>query len=463
MATVKLILQQPYVYDQANDKKTKKKKLNPKETRLYCFLIIDREHIIKIKTEYVILPSEWDFKTQLKKDRVAGSIEFNKKLMKLRTDIWDKYQSIKEQQTDISFSQISQSLKEYGKSMEIPTLKKKQEVIDVLEEYITSLASIVSPLTIKKFVTLKNSLIKFIESNPRYESLTFSMINHGFLDDYRKFLRNLEPRGRQKTRPEGFQKGVLISTQEKYIKTLKIFCKYAEDRGYNKSSTYHEFSNITKGDQKRKKSDHDIVTLTLSELRQLYTYNLSDKPHLERVRDLFCFGCFTGQRWGDYSNFDKSQLVGDVWSFVSDKTKQEMQIDLTGYLAPALDILRKYNFELPKISQQKFNDYLKEAARIAKITEETKIIRYVGTQQIIITKSKADFLSSHTARRTCVSILLNDYNMNVVHVMGITGHSDIKTLQIYIKKDRSARRNAISQTKSITDTLSVEKSQSQAV
>jgi integrase len=266
-------------------------------------------------------------------------------------------------------------------------------------------------------------------------------------------MRKQEPRGRQKTRPEDFQKGLLLDIQVKYIKSLKIFFKYAEERGYNRYTKYKDFQSVTKADQKRKKSDHEIVTLTLSELKQFYTHDFSDNPHLERVRDLFCFGCFTGQRWGDFSNFDKSQLQDDVWTFISDRTKRETQIDLTGYVAPALDILKKYNYQLPKITPQKLNDYLKDAAEEAGINEPTKIIRYVGVNEIIIIKPKSQFLSSHSARRTCVSILLNDFNLSVVHAMGITGHTDIKTLQKYINKDREARGEAIGKTKAVNEVM----------
>lgn len=459
MATIKLILQQPYESNPAKFAKGIPKKLNPRETRLYCFLILDRDNVIKIKTEFVILPKEWDFSIQGKKERLAGSIEFNKKLKNLRGDIWDKYQSLIEQYPDISFVHLSRTLKEYGKTKEIPMLNITKDVLQVLDEYIESLDGQVAATTIKKYTTLKNSLQKFGEGNKQYQQLTFSMIDHSFIEDYRKYLRNQEPRGRQKTRPEDFQKGLLLDSQAKYIKCLKGFCKYAEERGYNKYSFYKDFQSVTQADQKRKKSDYEIVTLTLSELRQFYTHDFSGNLQLDRVRDLFCFACFTGQRWGDFSNFDKNQLQKDVWTFIADKTKRETQIDLTGYAAPALDILKKYDYQLPKISQQKFNDYLKDAAEIAKINEPTKIIRYVGVNEIIILKAKSQFLSSHSARRTCVSILLNDFNLNVVHVMGITGHTDIKTLQKYINKDREARRKAISSTKSITELMTIKKSQ----
>lgn len=459
MATIKLILQKPYISSPDKAAKKTTKKLNSKETRLYCFVILNRDNVIKIKTEFVIFPKEWDFDIQGKNEKRAGAIEFNKKLKNLRGDIWDKYQSLIDKYPDIQFEQLSRSLKEYGKTKEIPMLNNSKDLFQVLDEYIDSLQGQVAPGTIKKYTTLKNSLLDFVKGNKKYQQLSFSMIDHGFIEVYRKHLRNQEPRGRQKTRPEDFQKGLLLSTQGKYVECLKSFCKYAEERGFNKYSFYRDFPIIPKADQKRKKSDYDIVTLTLSELRQFYTHDFSGDLYLDRVRDLFCFACFTGQRWGDFSNFDKSQIQGDVWTFIADKTKRETQIDLTGFAASALDILRKYNYKLPEISQQKFNDYLKVAAAEAKINEPTKIIRYVGVNEIVNIKPKSQFLSSHSARRTCVSILLNDFNMNVVHVMGITGHTDIKTLQKYIHKDREARRTAVSNTNNITVLLTVKKSE----
>jgi len=476
MATVKLILQQPY---RANGKvvhpsngesitngtKTAKKRdkpLNPYETRLYCFLIVDRDHIIKIKTEYVIFPKEWDFSKQGKKDILAGSIEFNESLSVLKKDIYDKYKAILKDFPDMPFTQISRSLKEYGKTKEIPFLRSDKGFFEYLDDYMISLKGEVSDNTIKKFVSVKNSLTEFIKAKPKYESLTFSMIDHTFKDAYVNFLHNQPARGRMKTRPEGMQDGVLLNTEAKYIECLKGFCKWAEERNFNRYTTYKEFKSFTQANRKRKKQKNDIITLTLPELRHFYTFDFKDSPEMERirferVRDLFCFGAFTVQRWSDIERFDKSQLEGDIWKFNAFKTKKETEIDLIGYSAPALDILKKYDYQLPIISLAKFNLYLKNAAKVAGITKEAKKMRYVGPNEIPIVKAKNEFLSSHDARRTGVSILLNDYNLNPVHVMRITGHTDLKTLQAYIKTDRDSRRDAVSRTKRIDEPLTIVK------
>jgi integrase len=482
MATVKLILQQPYKTGTAKDKaehnqqgqnagngtkptKKRDKPLNPYETRLYCFLIIDRSHVIKIKTEYVIYPKEWDFRNQIKKEILAGSIEFNKKLRALRDAILLKYQNTVKDFPDMPFSQVAKILKEYGKKLEVPFSEDNKGFFDYLDDYMISLKDEVSPLTIAKFKSVKLSIQEFIKTNKKYESLTFSMIDHVFKDSYVNFLRNQEPRGKQKTRPEGFQKGVLLNTEAKYIECLKGFCKWAEERNFNRYATYKEFKSFTQANRKRKKQKADIVACTLGELRMFYAFNFSDQTDLslekqqiyERVRDLFCFGCFTVQRWSDIDRFDKSQLDDDVWTFNAFKTKKLTEIDLKGFASSAIDILKKYDYQLPKFSLAKFNLYLKEAAGIAGITKETKIMRYVGANEIPIIKPKNKFLGSHSARRTGVSILLNDYNMNPVHVMRITGHTDLKTLQAYIKTDRDSRRDAVSKTRRIDEPLTVVK------
>jgi integrase len=456
MATTSLLLQKPY-------KESGSKTLNPLETRIYLFLIIDHDHIVKIKTEHVIYPSQWDFSKQLKKDKLAGAPEFNKKLLELKDDILLKYQKIIKDFPDLSFPKVAELLKEYGKTKEIPFLNKDKDLFQIMDEFILSMEGEVSLGTIKKFNTLKKSLLEFGRENKKYATISFSNIDHTFKDAFTKYLRSQKPRGRQKSRPEGMQEGLLNDTIGKYIECLKTFCRWAEERCYNTYSTYKEFSNFTKANRKRKKQGHDIVTLTLQELKHFYTFDFSKVPDmslekqnsLDRVRDLFCFGAYTGQRWSDIERLDKLEINEDIWTFTAFKTKKETEIDLIGYAAPALNILKKYDYQLPKISLQKFNLYLKEAAQAAEIDTIVKIRRYVGDKEIEISKPKYEFLGSHTARKTCVSILLNNYNMNVTHVLEITGHSDLKTLQKYINKDRKARREAISKTKSITEKLTV--------
>ena len=78
----------------------------------------------------------------------------------------------------------------------------------------------------------------------------------------------------------------------------------------------------------------------------------------------------------------------------------------------SLKILEKYKDKehpLPIISQQKTNDYLKELCKLVEIDEIQKKVKYSGTKRIEIEKSKYDFISTHTARRTFVTLILIFY------------------------------------------------------
>lgn len=458
MATAKLFLSQPYKTSKvkAGASSTKEKKsFNPRETRIYVAIVIDHKRILKVRTPHTIYPKEWDFNKQGKKDMLAGSMEYNQKLQELRKTILNLYEQAINDHPDYDDKAIAAKIRESADNIGKPNISAGKGFFPILDEFLVYLGGEVTPGTVKKFNTLKKSLQAFIVENAQYDNISFPLIDHKFMDAYTSYLRNQAPRGRQKNRPEGEQKGLLNDTIGKYIESVKTFCKWAEERGYNKNTTYTKFSNVNKANRKRKKKSTDIVTLTLPELTKLYQHDFSERPHLDRVRDLFCFGAFTGQRWSDISNFHRSQLKDDVWSFVAEKTKKDTEIDLLGYAAPALDILKKYKYELPQMTLKNMNDYIKDAAEEVGITVDTSIRRYVGAKEIVIAKPKFKFISSHTARKTCVSMLLNDYNVNIVHVMEITGHSDLKTLMRYINKDRKARRAAVERTAPITNLLTV--------
>lgn len=454
MPTVKFHLQTPYI----EGKKTKDGKRIPakKETRLYAYLIVNRDYIIKIKTEHVVRPTEWDFDIQGKRERLAGAIEFNAKLGNLKKEILDQYDKLRKQYPDATRQEVSALLKQYYKEGELPQFSTKG-FFEVLDEYVTSNEGELTPRTLAKFRTLKTVLTEFTTGNRKYNPLTFSMIDYPFYDAFVKHLREREPRGRQKRRPEGQQTGLLNDSIMKYIQDLKNFLGWAEKRGYNHSKAYTNFAAVTAAGKKRKADKRDIVTLTLQELTGFYQFDFTKKPALERVRDVFCFGCFTGQRWSDIERFDKSQVKGDVWSFTAFKTKKKQRIKLTGYRATALDILKKYDYKLPIISLQKFNETLKDAGMEAGINEPVSIRRYSGATEIETVEPKYYFLSSHMARRTFVSLMLNVFNVAPSLVMRQTGHVDLKTLQRYLDDDEEALDEAMAKTTPVTETMRIVK------
>ncbi|WP_158865981.1 tyrosine-type recombinase/integrase [Maribellus comscasis] len=431
--------------ERKKEKRDIKSLLNPEQTPVLLFVSFDRKHRFKCKTDLQVFPVHWDFTRQQLKWQAPGAQAFNQRLGNLLRDVQGEYNHLMNENSLISFEEIRMNIQEFVSDNQAPKFNDENSFFLVYDEFIRRKKNELSHRTIQKFETSKNLLKKYTERY--YRRFTFETIDLDFIDAYKHYLQ-YEAKN-QKSEESGFRD----DTVAKYIENLKNFLKWSYERRKHSNTIFQHSEFRAKRD-----SNLDIVTLSLQELRTLYNKDLSEHESLERVRDIFCFGAFTGQRWSDISAFKKEDLDSDTWIFKAYKTKKETIIPLVGYAAPALDILKKYDYKLPEISNQKFNDYIKLAAEKAELNRTVKITRYQGTQKIEIVKPLHKAISSHMARRTCVSILLNIYKMPVNQVMEITGHTDYKTLKRYIDEDKQALRQNLEQTKSINEVLKVVKS-----
>jgi len=446
MANFNFYLKQPYVSQKSNEKqqpKHDKKRLNPNETRVYLYVTKSRREIIRLKTEIKILPKLWDFKNGKVKDQAINSKYINDLLTKYKDKIERLYNEIRTEHPNRNFKDIKNELETFNKTGTSPFYDEKNKTFfDAFDEFLEIKEREYAPRTIQKFKTLKNSL----ESFDKY--LTFEKIDLRFYDKYKNHLQTKKATGRQKTREEGKQDGLLNATTAKYISSLKSFMNWSLERKYHTNIEFLKKSFDAKRTLKNKPKE-EIVTLRINELKKLYNHDLSQNKRLEKIKDVFCFACFTGQRWSDIERFNKKDIHGNWWSFTSYKTGDEINVSLIGYMEPAMEILKKYNFDLPIISSQKFNEYLKQVGEIAGLNRVVKVTRYSGQKEIITERPLYKFMSSHMGRRTCVSLLLNVENMPINQVMEITGHKDFKTLSKYLDKDKEALENSISKTKGI--------------
>ena len=447
MANYNFVLRDTYRQGVSEKVKEQKKKggrldsyYNPDKTPILMFLGFDREHRFKCKTDLKVKPKEWDFKKQRKKVNLPGSYEFNDRLNLLSENVTNYYNGLIKENPDITYNQVKEKLTKFIKADQNPNFEKGTGFFDVFDDYVARNKTKVAPRTIQKYNTLKKSLENFSRAKTKYKNLTFSQIDLNFYDEYKNYLL-LEVEN-----PRTKKKGLLNDTVSKYIENLKNFMKWSLERNYHKNREFQrsDFSSSRKPKQ-------DIVTLDFFELKKLYEHDFSENKRLEQVRDLFCFAAFTGQRWSDIVNFDKGDIVGDSWIFAAEKTGKKTTIPFLGYIAPALDILNKYNYQLPEISNQKFNDYIKEAAEAAKLKRPVRIERMKGIEKIIIEQPLHKFITMHTGRRTCVSLLLNVAKMPIPQVMDITQHTDFKTLRKYINEDPDALRNNLGETSSVVD------------
>ena len=221
-------------------------------------------------------------------------------------------------------------------------------------------------------------------------------------------------------------KNLKTNTIGKKIQTLKIFLNTANEQGIN---PYQKFKSRK---FKSLSEESENTYLTKEELKQFYEFDFSKKPSLERVRDLFIVGCWTGLRFSDIQQITPDKINGDFIEVKQKKTGKKVVIPVHHTVR---EILRKYNGELPQaISNQKFNEYLKEAAKIAKLKAPfTKTIVKSGLK-VEKKYPKHELISSHTARRSFCTNAYKD-NIPTLAIMAISGHRTEKAFLKYIKAD----------------------------
>lgn len=162
------------------------------------------------------------------------------------------------------------------------------------------------------------------------------------------------------------------------------------------------------------------------------------ESRLIKARDIFVFACLTGQRYKDYkNNLRKENIDGDFWIIKQEKTNTITNIPLN---STARDILIKYNFDLPIISNQKLNDYIKIIGEKAEINKSITKIRKSGNNTIKLTKPKFELLSFHDTSRTFISIS-DELGMNPEIIRQISGHKTYSEFKKYLNIDRQRITN----------------------
>jgi len=108
---------------------------------------------------------------------------------------------------------------------------------------------------------------------------------------------------------EGFiaycqEKGYKYSTTYKTVNNLVWFLNWATNKGYNVFREYRQFYKLM--DVPDEKSTLPLFLLW-NELMRLKDY-ATDNRRMERVRDVFCFMCFTGVRFSELQRLNKEDL-----------------------------------------------------------------------------------------------------------------------------------------------------------
>jgi integrase len=265
--------------------------------------------------------------------------------------------------------------------------------------------------TIKNFKNLYSHLQEF--QNYQKRRIDFETIDMQF---YNSFIQYLTER-----------KLLAINTIGKLITNLKVLLREALENGYSNNMifTHKKFKSF--------QAETDAIYLSESEIRDILSLDLTTNNRLERVRDLFIIGCHTGLRFSDLSKLSHTHIKNGVIHLRQTKTGKSLMIPIKEDIEY---LFAKYPDQIPgKISNQKFNEYLKElCALVPSLQKEYLVSKIAGGKKTDRLYKKFELVQSHTARR---SFATNEYlagDLQPFEIRAITGHKTDKAFYKYIRQ-----------------------------
>ena len=192
-----------------------------------------------------------------------------------------------------------------------------------------------------------------------------------------------------------------------YHKCLKALLTRADKFGKIERNPYERL----KGQFKRGDKEN-VEYLTEDEMKQFEAIILPTGSDLDVAHDLFIFQMYTGLPYSDMQAFDirEYKFDGTRWNRVGQRIKTGVPY-VSSLLPPAVNVLEKYDYEIPQMSNAAYNFHLKELQKMAGIKTR---------------------MHSHLARHTFATFMLRN-GVKIENVSKMLGHTNITQTQRYAK------------------------------
>lgn len=258
-------------------------------------------------------------------------------------------------------------------------------------------------------------------------------------DSLRRHLHDYDPRLRLDTLTaedlHGFTEhlvslGLRNTTISKLAEHVRWFLRWASLHGYYGGNLHSTYRPKLKGARFEQKA---VVYLTITELERLEACDLSGRPDLAAVRDVFVFCCYSGLRFSDAHALKETDIHGGCIHVVTKKTDDPLTIELNSHTRSILERWRGSlkGKALPAISNQRTNKHLKELGRLAGLDAPVHTVYFKGARRYDDTRPKWEVLTTHAARRTFVVTALT-LGIPAEVIIRWTGHADYAAMKPYI-------------------------------
>lgn len=235
--------------------------------------------------------------------------------------------------------------------------------------------------TLNKYINARDYLARYIKDKYGKKDIELKAITPQFIEGHYLYLLQFMNNNSACKILKRLKRIIQICIDERYIDVNPFKIKMKEDKV-------------------------EIVPLTPEEIKKIKDKSITNE-RLSKIRDLFVFQTYTGLAYVDMASLSKDDIRDGLIIKNRKKTDVASVIPL---LPQAKEILEKYDYILPVLSNQKYNAYLKELGDICGVEKN---------------------LHSHLARHTFATTLLN-CGMSLSIIAKAMGHANTRiTEQTY--------------------------------
>lgn len=376
------------------------------------------DYVFGAKTKLNVSKHYWTKQHNSKRlkdiDITNKQTETNTELNKIENHVLNAFNSVKPDEINKQWlqTQIDNYYNPPKQAETIPT-----NLIKYIDFYIDYRQHEIKETSRKKFNSVKHKLQRF--EKERKKPLLIKGINESFKKEFESYLK---------------KERYAQNTMQKDLSIIKTFCKHARFLGIETSPQLD--------DLKLDRQKVDKVYLTLADLEKIENID-KDKltDSLDNAKDFLIISCYTGQRVSDFMRFTDEQIRIEDGKHLIEFTQKKTGKNMTVPLHPKVtEILNKRNGKFPyRISDQKYNDYIKDVCKLAELNEPTKGSKLLETEPEsgIYRKQtgvypKWELVTSHVGRRSFAS---NFYGkIPTTYLIYVTGHKTETMFLNYIGK-----------------------------
>lgn len=395
-----------------------------KETTVFFTMAFKKESkTLQYPTGVKIHPEDWDFENKRPKRKVTHTSKIKISHIKKRLNTIEDFAEQEYQRYKLLNEKLTMAAMREKLNVKLErTIESSNDFFIIYKEFLEfkkndNLGSPVAESTYDRYVYNKRLLKEF--QTARKKDIKLKEIDSSFYSELLIFCINVKKQ--------------TANTLNRNVGLFKTFLRWCHD---NKKTFNTDFLNF-KSPPKQPTME---IALNKKHVAELNQADLSQTPYLERVKDVFVFGCLTGQRFSNYKNITKNDIVDD--NILVPDCKDPTKVLTIPLLLPARKILEKYDYSLPTITNQNFNLYIKRVFKELGYKSNTKRIRRLGQKPVEEVIPFYKRISSHTARRSFITIMI-DEGVPFKIIMGITGHKSLPQMLAYYKPSEKTVKDSM--------------------